>query len=62
LTHTDNVVKSGANPRVRFHPKFLDLSAAFPDVAFVTVDIDTLDDATLDLLVGAVQIECGFNR
>ena len=37
-------------PCVRFHPKFLDLSASFPDVAFVSVDIDALDDATLDAL------------
>lgn len=37
-------------PCVRFHPKYLDLSADFPDVAFVTVDVDVLDDATLDLL------------
>ena len=37
-------------PCVRFHPKFLDLSASFPDVAFVSVDIDALDDATLDVL------------
>ena len=35
---------------MRFHPKFVDLSAAFPDVAFVSVDIDDVDDAALDVL------------
>ena len=46
-------VNSGATwctPCVRFHPKFADMSAAFPDVSFVTVDIDALDDGILDEL------------
>ena len=33
---------------VGFHPKFADMSAAFPDVHFITVDIDHLDDDVLD--------------
>jgi thiol-disulfide isomerase/thioredoxin len=37
-------------PCVRFHPKFLELSAVFPDVAFISVDIDQLDDHTLDTM------------
>ena len=45
-----NITATWCAPCVRFHPKFLDLSAAFPDVAFVSVDIDTLDDDALDEL------------
>ena len=35
---------------VRFHPKFVGLSASFPNVAFVSVDIDHLDNETLETL------------
>ena len=37
-------------PCVRFHPTFCHLSASFADVAFVTVDVDAMDDASLDRL------------
>ena len=42
-----NVTATWCAPCVRFHPKYVDMSAAFPDVAFVSVDIDTLEDAFL---------------
>jgi len=45
-----NITATWCAPCVRFHPKFLNLSASFPDVAFVSVDIDTLDDDALDEL------------
>ena len=45
-----NISATWCAPCVRFHPKFADMSAAFPDVNFVTVDIDALDDDVLDEL------------
>ena len=45
-----NIGATWCTPCVRFHPKFADMSAAFPDVSFVTVDIDALDDGILDEL------------
>ena len=44
-----NITATWCAPCVRFHPR-LNLSASFPDVAFVSVDIDTLDDDALDEL------------
>ena len=43
-----NISATWCAPCVRFHPKFADMSAAFPDVLFITVDIDRLDDDVLD--------------
>lgn len=48
-----NITATWCAPCVRFHPKYMDMSAAFPDVAFVSVDIDTLGDAFL----ARIQIE-----
>lgn len=45
-----NISATWCAPCVRFHPKFADMSAAFPDVHFITVDIDHLDDDVLDEL------------
>ena len=42
-----NITATWCASCVRFHPKYLDMSAAFPDVAFVCVDIDTLEDAVI---------------
>ena len=54
-----NITATWCAPCVRFHPKFLNLSASFPDVAFVSVDIDTLDDDALDeLAVETVPCFC----
>lgn len=45
-----NITATWCSPCERFKPKFQDMSSAFPDVAFVTVDIDTLSDSMLDFL------------
>ena len=45
-----NISATWCAPCVRFHPKFADMSAAFPDVHFISVDIDHLDDDVLDEL------------
>ena len=45
-----NVTASWCAPCERFKPKFADLSGAFPDVAFVSVDVDALDDDAVDAL------------
>ena len=35
-------------PCVRFKPTFVTMPAAFPNVDFISVDIDAMDDAVLD--------------
>jgi len=45
-----NITASWCQPCVRFHPKFVGLSASFPNVAFVSVDINHLDNETLETL------------
>jgi len=52
-----NISATWCTPCVRFHPKFVDMSASFPDVVFVSVDIDTLSDAMLDK-INVVTVPC----
>jgi len=48
-----NITATWCGPCERFKPKFADLSAGFPDVAFVTVDIDALSESMLNFLAVA---------